>query len=279
LITDPAYLFICLKNYLRSGYTNLAVYEKREQELRQKAEEKVRGHLSGFKKRFYFWVLKHARKAVRNRENTRFARTRVYGIARTMFQAMGQDLANRGIIEKPDDIFYLTMDEVFGIQHGTLTAFNIPSQIKLRRDEYEKYEAEELLPRFMTRGPVYWDNPCFVKEEIAAECVDGEYDFKGMPCCPGVVEGVIKVVISPDDDLELNGEIMVTPRTDPGWVPLYPSVSGLLVERGSLLSHSAIVAREMGLPAIVSIPGLTKRLKTGMRVRMDGKTGMVKILE
>ncbi|MEO5668485.1 MAG: PEP-utilizing enzyme, partial [Bdellovibrionota bacterium] len=69
-----------------------------------------------------------------------------------------------------------------------------------------------------------------------------------------------------------------TPRTDPGWVPLYPSVSALLVERGSLLSHSAIVAREMGLPAIVSIKGLTKTLKSGMRVRIDGKRGTIKIL-
>ena len=84
---------------------------------------------------------------------------------------------------------------------------------------------------------------------------------------------------SPSDDLTLNGEILVTARTDPGWVPLYPSLSGLLVERGSLLSHSAIVAREMGLPAIVAIPGLIKRLKTGMKVRMDGKSGTIKIVE
>jgi pyruvate,water dikinase len=76
------------------------------------------------------------------------------------------------------------------------------------------------------------------------------------------------------DDLTLNGEILVTPRTDPGWVPLYPSVSGLLVERGSLLSHSAIVAREMGLPAIVGIANLTATLKTGMRIRMDVRSAL-----
>ena len=80
------------------------------------------------------------------------------------------------------------------------------------------------------------------------------------------------------DDLNLNGEILVTSRTDPGWVPLYPSVSGLLVERGSLLSHSAIVAREMGLPAIVGIQGLTQTLRTGMRIRMDGKAGTIRVL-
>jgi pyruvate,water dikinase len=83
-----------------------------------------------------------------------------------------------------------------------------------------------------------------------------------------------------EDARDLRGEILVTERTDPGWVPLYPSCSGLLIERGSLLSHSAVVARELGLPTIVSIAGgLTRRLKTGMRVRMDAGLGEIRILD
>ena len=95
---------------------------------------------------------------------------------------------------------------------------------------------------------------------------------------PGIVEGVVKVVLSPTDDMQLNGEILCTMRTDPGWIPLYPSASGLLVERGGLLSHSAIVAREMGLPTIVGIKDLTKKIQDGMRVRIDGKKGSIEIL-
>lgn len=279
LTSDPSYLFVCLKNYLRAGYMQLAVYERRERELRTKAEELVKGHLQGWKKSVYFWVLKHARKAVRNRENTRFARTRIYGIARTMFQCMGADLAGRGILERPYDVFYLTLDEIISMHHGTLTDFNLKSLVDIRKKDYLDYELEEVKARFSTRGPVYWYNPCLVEDQVMEEASHAEYDAKGLPCCPGIVEGVVKVVTSPSDDLNLNGEILVTPRTDPGWVPLYPSVSGLLVERGSLLSHSAIVAREMGLPAIVAIPGLMKRLQTGMKIRMDGKAGTVKILE
>ena len=64
---------------------------------------------------------------------------------------------------------------------------------------------------------------------------------------------------------------------DPGWVPLYPSVSGLLIERGSILSHSAIVAREMGIPTIVGIAGLVDTLQTGQVVTMDGGAGVVKV--
>ena len=101
----------------------------------------------------------------------------------------------------------------------------------------------------------------------------------GTPCCPGIVEGVVRVAHELSDTKSLQGEILVTSRTDPGWVPLYPSCSGLLIERGSLLSHSAVVARELGLPAIVGISGgLMTRLKTGMRVRIDAGKGEVRIL-
>jgi pyruvate,water dikinase len=85
------------------------------------------------------------------------------------------------------------------------------------------------------------------------------------------------IVHSPQDDLELDGEILVAGRTDPGWVPLYPAVSGILIERGSILSHSAIVAREMGIPTIVGIPRLLSTLEDGQVVTMDGATGQVEV--
>lgn len=277
LLTDPSYLFVCLKNYLKSGQVEVHD-DSHEKNLRQKAEEKVAGHLTGFKKKIYFWVLKHARKAVKNRENTRFARTRIYGIARTIFQSIGEDLAALGALDHPRDIFWLTIEEVFGIYNGTLPSINLKAFVELRKKDYAAF-GEETDPRVLTRGAVYWNNQFIKEEELPASSETGDWDLKGLPCCPGVLEGVVKVIINPSDNLELNGEILVTARTDPGWVPLYPSISGLLVERGSLLSHSAIVAREMGIPAIVSIPGLTKKLKTGMRVRIDAKAGTIKILD
>lgn len=276
LLTDPSYLFVCLKNYLKSGQTEIHD-DSHEKSLRQKAEEKVAGHLQGFKKVLYFWVLKHARKAVKNRENTRFARTRIYGIARTIFQTMGEDLSSSAVIEHPRDVFWLTIEEVFGIYNGTLPSYNLKAFVAQRKVDYATF-TEEPDPRILTRGAVYWNNQFIKETELPTADASGEWDLKGLPCCPGVLEGTVKVILNPGDNLELNGEILVTARTDPGWVPLYPAISGLLVERGSLLSHSAIVAREMGIPAVVSIPGLTKTLKTGMRVRIDGKAGTIKIL-
>jgi pyruvate,water dikinase len=93
-----------------------------------------------------------------------------------------------------------------------------------------------------------------------------------------LVEETVVIRHDPGDGLSLGGQILAAPRTDPGWVPLFPSISGLLVERGSLLSHSAVVAREMGIPTIVGIRGITQMLEDGERIRMDGRAGTVERL-
>lgn len=276
---DPSFLFACLKNYLRSGQLELSAYDRRERQLRERAEQQVREALGSLRGAVYAWALKHARRAVRNREHTRFCRTRIYGVVRAMFHGMGSDYHRRGLIDAPADIFYLTLDELHGTIDGSLTVQNLRAQISLRKAEYAGYRDREPAPRFTTCGPVYWSNDLFPPEEGTPSPSLSTSTITGTGCCPGVVEGPVKVLLAPEDGLELKGEILVALRTDPGWIPLYPSVSGLLVERGGLLSHSAIVAREMGLPTIVGIRGLTQWLKTGMRVRMDGKTGTVELLD
>ncbi len=276
---DPSLFFMFLKNNINAGQTDLAKYEEREKAIRENAEALLKKNIGGLKGMVYSWSLFHARKAVRNRENTRFCRTRIYGVVRAMFFGIGRDYCLRGIIEHQEDIFYLTLEELKGSLEGFNTIQDLKQVIALRKAEYERYELQEPAPRFATRGPTYWNNSHFPPEEEIDLGDLKENEMKGLGCCPGVIEGVVKVILSPDDDLTLNGEILVTHRTDPGWIPLYPSAKGLLVERGGLLSHSAIVAREMGLPTVVSVKGLTKRLKTGMKVRFNGETGLIEILE
>jgi pyruvate,water dikinase len=99
--------------------------------------------------------------------------------------------------------------------------------------------------------------------------------MSGTACCPGAVRGRVRLVRDPQHADLQPGEIIVAERTDPGWVMVFPAAAGLLVERGSLLSHSAIVARELGLPTIVSLPGVTHWLHDGDTVDMDGATGRV----
>ena len=278
---EPGLFFVFLKNLINCGQVDLHEYEKREKEIRENAESLLNNNISGLKKIIYKWSLKHARKAVMNRENTRFCRTRIYGVVRGMFYAMGEDFTKSNIIDKKEDIFFLSLDELKGALEGTNSIQNLRLVINLRKSEYDIYKDAEPAARFATRGPVYWNNQHMPKEEevVFDDSTLLPNQMRGIPCSPGIIEGVVKVIIDSNDDMTLNGEILVTERTDPGWIPLYPSLSALLVERGGLLSHSAIVAREMGLPTIVGIKGLTKKLKTGMRIRINGETGIIDILE
>jgi pyruvate,water dikinase len=118
-------------------------------------------------------------------------------------------------------------------------------------------------------------------EEAAAvpDAGVGSAAIKGTGACPGKVCGRVRVVLEPRGARLESGEILVARQTDPGWVVLFPAAAGLLVERGSLLSHSAIVARELRLPCIVGLPGITTRLATGDQVEMDGASGEVRVLD
>jgi pyruvate,water dikinase len=102
---------------------------------------------------------------------------------------------------------------------------------------------------------------------------------RGTGCYPGTVRGIARVVVDPRSATLRSGEILVAERTDPGWVMLFPGAAGLLVERGSLLSHSAIVSRELGIPSVVGVAGLTEWLRTGDMVELDGRSGTVRLLE
>jgi pyruvate,water dikinase len=100
----------------------------------------------------------------------------------------------------------------------------------------------------------------------------------GIGVSAGVVEGTVRVLLEPDfDDVE-DGEILVAPTTDPSWSSILFVSSALVVDIGGALSHAALVAREMGIPCVVSTGDGTKRLRTGDRVRVDGTTGEVTVL-
>jgi pyruvate,water dikinase len=83
----------------------------------------------------------------------------------------------------------------------------------------------------------------------------------------------------PTELVDIKGKILCTVRTDPGWAPIFPMIKGLIVERGSMLSHSAVIARELGIPTIVGVPDITKKLKTGQKIKMDGEIGTVDLID
>ncbi len=284
---DPSFALNVVANYVRMKSYSIQAMKEREEAIRDAAEKKVRGKLGALRRLVYFWVLGNARRAVRHRENLRFARTKVYGLLRNLFRAAGEKLARSGAIEAPRDIFYMTVDEWVGYVEGRAVLSDFRPVVAARFREFEVYRRTPSPPeRLLTYGAagnsirhanVLMDGDLLKSEPLVS---DDPNVLLGTPCCPGVIEGVVRVAHELRDTVGLAGEILVTSRTDPGWVPLYPACGGLLIERGSLLSHSAVVARELGLPTIVGISGgLMTRLKTGMRVRVDAGKGEVRILE
>ena len=272
----PAFVYQILRNYITGdpAALDLSAIGEREQRIRKEAEARAFAKLGFLRAAIFRRVLNNARLGVKNRENMRFARTRIYGVLREILRAVGEHFAAEGILETSHDIFYLTLDEVWDYTRGRAVTTNLKALAALRREEFDAYRRDTMpADRFETWGLPYHRNRFQGRPRPAIESEDGL--LRGIGCSPGVVTKPVKVIRTPSEDARLEGEILVAERTDPGWVPLYPSVSGLLIERGSILSHSAIVAREMGIPTIVGILGLTSTLQTGQVVTMDGAAGTV----
>jgi phosphohistidine swiveling domain-containing protein len=282
----PYVVYQVLRNYLSladSSAIDVDAMNHREQQVRRDAEQRAYSEVGkGFhvlpRKWIFGRVLRNARLGVKNRENMRFARTRIYGVVRELIRALGQQLASEQIIEHREDIFYLTIDEVWDFIKGTAVTTSLGELASLRKSEFEAYRG---LPdpddRFETFGFVYHKNRFVNHNDDVVELAEGQ--LRGTGCCPGQLTHTVRVLRNPHGNLSLSGEILVAERTDPGWVPLYPAVSGILIERGSVLSHSAVVAREMGIPTIVGIKGLLNHVQDGDTVTMDGAAGIVTLHE
>lgn len=244
--------------------------------LREETRDRVSAALAGHPlRRFVFqWVLRHARRTVGDRENLRLERTRLFGRVRRIFLELGRRLQASGALDQPRDVFYLEVDEVLAYVEGRSTCTDLRSLVALRKREFAAYEAAPAPDdRFETRGPVYEGHTFRQTRSLEPE---GGEERRGLGCSPGVVRGPVRVVTDPlNADLQ-RGTILVAEHTDPGWIMVFPSALGVLVERGSLLSHAAIVARELGIPAVVSIHGITRWLKDGDWIEMDGTTGVIR---
>jgi rifampicin phosphotransferase len=275
---DPAGFIRILKSYVENGVSQKKLNQNAEQTLRLAAEQKVNEALAGkpLSKWKFGKILSYARELVSARENLRYERTRAFGIVRLLFSQMGETMFRAGLLVEPSDVFYLTKEEILSFVEGTAVTQNISALAALRKSEFKKHRTLPVpAERFATYGAVYQGNDFFDSETLETQ----EGDLKGIGCSPGKVRARVRVVLHPAEVSDMQGDILVTTSTDPGWVMLFPSASGIIVERGSLLSHSAIVSREMGKPCIVGVTGLLKRLKTGNLIEMDGSTGYITMLD
>jgi rifampicin phosphotransferase len=275
---DPSPLLSCL-GQLAQGFGTVRASNaeaSRAACAEQRVSKALRRH--PLRRLVFAWVLRNAREGIRTRENLRFERTRLFGRVRRIFAEIGNRLCELGLLEHARDIFYLQVEEVLGFVSGTAATTNLTELVALRKREFEAFRGQPApADRFETHGPVYQGNK-FQTQGNAQMLLSLGEERHGLGSCPGRVRGRVLVIRDPHVASLPVGSILVAERTDPGWIMLFAGAAGLIVERGSLLSHSAIVSREIGIPSVVSVPGVTEWLRDGDLVEIDGGKGIVRRL-
>ena len=146
-----------------------------------------------------------------------------------------------------------------------------------RRAEYDAFKQQPLPSRVTAHGIVLSSVMSTPTPTLPRPVEGGE--LRGIGCSAGRVRGRARVVRHPEQHLHIHGEILVAPMTDPGWVFLMVPAAGLIVERGSVLSHTAIIGRELGIPTVVAVPEATTRIRDGQLIELDGTAGVVRLLD
>jgi pyruvate,water dikinase len=224
-------------------------------------------------------LLAWAKARVRDRENLRFERTRLFGRVRRIVRAGGRRLVEAGALAGERDVFLLTVEEWLGALEGGGVDRDLKGLVALRRaEEAADRQRPDPPERFEIRG-AFLPGLERLRASASVPDLDDEASRRGQACCAGIVTARVRVIADPRLEALEAGEILVARHTDPGWIAVFANASGVIAERGSLLSHSAIVAREMGVPCVVALKGATEWLRTGDLVRLDGGTGVVERLE
>lgn len=265
---QPEQLIRLIRGYTQGELTDETM-ERHEQAIRSDAEQYVRENLKNpFKRLVFGFVVRNARLAVAYRENMRFARSRLFGIVRRLFRRMGELFAEKGLIVSAADIHFLTVEEVFGVVQGTAVTRNLKALVAIRRQEYAEFARRDLGERVQTIGIPYLND---LRGDAASGYVGNS--ARGTGCSSGIAEGISRVVSDPRRQLGEGDHILVAKCTDPGWVFLMIASKGIVVEKGSVLSHTAIIGRELGVPTIIGVKDATRRIPDGAKIIINGTTG------
>lgn len=211
------------------------------------------------------WILRKFKMYASQREEMRLLRSNGFSLVRRIFNQLEQIYLSTNKLNKKGDIYYLSLKEAFnGLD-------NFKKIVEDRKKEYHKFES--------VNPPAFFS----IAEGELPSIKEQEFTYKvmlnGRGCSTGIIEGVVNVMpqyIMPE---KIDFDILVTGHTDPGWSPLLGLVKGLIIEHGGVLSHAAIVARELGIPTVIGVDNAMQYLKTGQRVKVNGGTGQINIKE
>ena len=269
----PEMLVQLVKSQLDSALT-VENFRERQVQIHSNASRLVAQNLSWWQPKswWFHWVLGMSRYGLANRENMRFCRTRVYSASKDIFRSMGECMAAENQLSDSEDVFYLTMDEIK--QYTLVEKTSFLELVASRKLEYANYKDLILPDRIIYSKK---DKPDFTQylNDLTREGIDRSQVLTGVAVSKGIAEGEALVITEPVLNADVKGKILVSKMTDPGWVFLMSQAIALVTEKGSLLSHTAIVGRELGIPVVVAVQDATQRIKTGERIRVNGSTGII----
>jgi pyruvate,water dikinase len=237
---------------------------KKEQELLERLKQLPDGDQKAEETRH---MIERLRTFSGYREYPKYGMVNRYFIYKQALLKEAERLVQANVTREKEDIYYLSFEEL----RDVVCTHKLDDQlIEKRKEEFKQYE-KLTPPRVLTSD---------------GEIVVGQYKRENLPegaivglaVSSGVIEGRARVLFSMEDaDLE-EGDILVTPFTDPSWTPLFVAIKGLVTEVGGLMTHGAVIAREYGLPAVVGVENATKLIQDGQRIRVHGTEGYVEVL-
>jgi pyruvate,water dikinase len=278
-IENPKSFIQMLKIYINSVNENPIIQfklkAKERSQIQLKACEEIDTNFNFFKalvfKLSLKFFIKSTMKGVSSRERVRLKQAHMYFKFKTICLRIGKNLKQSGLLSSEANIFFLEHDEIsrlLGNEENDSTY--LKELIKIRKDKIDRaVEKPENLYNFASE---------FGSGFVDLDLAETDSLLKGLPACGGKItaRAVVLETIHEIDQIE-KGDILITKQTDPGWICAFPIISGLVVERGGMLSHGAIVAREFGIPAVVGIKNITKTIKTGDIIEIDGDNGVIHV--
>jgi phosphohistidine swiveling domain-containing protein len=274
---EPAPMLETLKMYLSGEGKN--PYQRQEEfaHRREQVVQDIRARTGGLKRKLFNMTLGWAQHLAPWREDGISYIGYGYPLLKEMLHELGRRMVRSGIMESPEDIYWLRKDEIRAALEG------------LDRGETGESKAEEIVQRKalwqarkqVTPPPVLPPKKKMLGINVEAflpmseEAQTGEA-IKGLGASPGKVTGMARVLGGPQDfDQMRPGEVLVATNTTPAWTPLFAMAAAIVTDIGGPLSHGSIVAREYGIPAVLGTGVATRRIKSGQSITVDGNAGIV----
>ncbi|MHA1907790.1 MAG: PEP/pyruvate-binding domain-containing protein [Candidatus Thorarchaeota archaeon] len=273
---QPSLVFDILKPLVSSSGTGSKDIDRRAKRMRLRAQSIVEERIKSIRFGKIKWMLFKAIFGLATtytmfREDQRFNLDRWITRIRALYLEVGKILTNRGIIENPQQVFFFYRHEIKKITESMYSPealSDLSNEILERESEFKENE-DVTPPKFIQGSRMYDDKMDYEADDSVVS---------GLAASQGLVTGSVRVLKKIEDIPSVQeGEILVVPRTDPGWTPVFAHIGGLITETGGVLSHGAVVSREYCIPAVTNIRQACQLLKTGQTVTLDGNNGTVTI--